>query len=233
MNELQTFKNFEFGQLRTVMIDSVLWFVGKDVATALGYTNHRKALIDHVDEEDTQHGVTIRDSMGREQTPIVINESGLYSLILSSKLESSRRFKRWVTNEVLPTIRQTGSYTVDRADDIPGNNMCRMPTTDDFLKAAQIVATCKNERLPYVLGFLNQAGIPTPPVKCYDAGLPFEAIKLMLQVKEEMALTDAELGRMIGLDRVQTNRYLSGAVRPSPQRAEHIISCLKAADSEE
>lgn len=80
------------------------WFVGKDVAEALGYSNTRKALIDHVDEGDKMDGVTIRDSIGREQNPVCINESGLYALIFGSKLESAKRFKHWVTSEVLPAI---------------------------------------------------------------------------------------------------------------------------------
>ena len=86
------------------------FFVGKDVAKALGYSNTRKALQDHVDDEDREDGVTIRDSIGRNQKAIIINESGLYSLILSSKLEQAKAFKRWVTSEVLPQIRQTGRY---------------------------------------------------------------------------------------------------------------------------
>lgn len=91
------------------------WFVGKDVATALGYSNPRKAIIDHVDEEDKNDGVTIRDSIGREQKPVVINESGMYSLILGSKLDGAKRFKRWVTSEVLPSIRKSGAYATDSA----------------------------------------------------------------------------------------------------------------------
>ena len=85
-------------------------FVGKDVATALGYSNSRKALLDHVDDEDKTDGVTIRDAIGRNQKAVFINESGLYSLILSSKLPQAKAFKRWVTSEVLPTIRKTGKY---------------------------------------------------------------------------------------------------------------------------
>lgn len=108
--EIQTF-NFDSASLRTLTDENGdPWFVGKDVATILGYTNPRKALIDHVDDEDKTDGVTIRDSIGREQNPTVINESGLYSLILSSKLPTAKRFKRWVTHEVLPTIRKTGGY---------------------------------------------------------------------------------------------------------------------------
>ena len=105
--------NFEEHTVRTVEVDGELWFVGKDVAKILGYSNPRKAMIDHIDAEDKQDGVTIRDSIGREQNPTVINESGLYSLILSSKLPKAKRFKRWVTSEVLPTIRKHGMYATE------------------------------------------------------------------------------------------------------------------------
>ena len=113
MNELQIFESSEFGKIRTVEKDGVPWLVGKDVAQALGYVNPRKALSDHVGDEDKTDGVTIRDSIGREQKPILINESGLYALIFGSKLKSARRFKRWVTSEVLPAIRKNGSYGSD------------------------------------------------------------------------------------------------------------------------
>ena len=109
MNELQIFRSERFGDVRTLTGENgEVLFVGKDVARALGYSNTRKALLDHVDEEDK--GVTIRDSLGGKQRTIVINESGLYSLILSSKLEQAKAFKRWVTSVVLPQIRKTGSY---------------------------------------------------------------------------------------------------------------------------
>lgn len=113
MNGIQIFKNAEFGSVRTADLNGVPYFVGKDVAEILGYSNTRKALLDHVDEEDKTDGVTIRDSIGREQAPVLINESGLYSLILSSKMPNARRFKRWVTSEILPTIRKHGVYATD------------------------------------------------------------------------------------------------------------------------
>ena len=104
----------EFGNLRTLTIDGEPWFVGKDVAEALGYFNTSKAIRNHVSEEDKMgvQNVTpsVTDSMGRTQYPVWINESGLYSLILGSKLESAKTFKHWVTAEVLPTIRKTGGY---------------------------------------------------------------------------------------------------------------------------
>lgn len=111
MSELQIFKNAEFGSIRTLQINGEPYFVGKDVAEILGYSNSRKALTDHVDEEDK--GVTKCDTLGGTQEMTVINESGLYSLILGSKLPTARRFKRWVTSEVLPTIRRHGVYAVD------------------------------------------------------------------------------------------------------------------------
>lgn len=109
MNELQIFNNEEFGQIRTVTIDNEPWFVGKDVAIILGYAKPLNAIATHVDEDDSlKQGLT--DSLGRIQETILINESGLYALIFGSKLESAKRFKRWVTSEVLPSIRKTGYY---------------------------------------------------------------------------------------------------------------------------
>lgn len=108
MNELEIFKSDEFGNIRTVTINNEPWFVGKDIATILGYSNTRKALADHVDEEDK--GITKCDTPGGVQDLTVINESGLYSLILSSKMPTAKRFKHWVTSEVLPAIRKTGGY---------------------------------------------------------------------------------------------------------------------------
>lgn len=108
MNEIKIFENQEFGKVRALEIDGKPYFVGKDVAEILGYSNTRKAIADHVDEEDK--GVTKCDTLGGAQDLTVINESGMYSLILSSKLPSAKRFKHWVTSEVLPSIRQTGGY---------------------------------------------------------------------------------------------------------------------------
>lgn len=110
MNQLEIFKNREFGEIRTVAIDGEPWFVEKDIAEVLGYSNSRKAILDHVDDEDKMNGVTIRDAIGRDQAAVVINESGVYALIFGSKLASAKRFKHWVTSEVLPQIRKNGSY---------------------------------------------------------------------------------------------------------------------------
>lgn len=111
MNELKIFESPDFGKVRTMEINGEPFLVGKDVAEILGYTNPRKALIDHVDSEDK--GVTKCDTLGGTQEMTVVNESGLYSLILSSKLPKAKEFKRWVTSEVLPSIRKHGAYAVD------------------------------------------------------------------------------------------------------------------------
>lgn len=109
MNELQIFNSEEFGEIRTVTVDDEPWFVGKDVAEALGYSNTRDALSTHVADED-KNTVVISDGKRGNPNQTVINESGLYALIFGSKLESAKRFKHWVTSEVLPTIRKTGGY---------------------------------------------------------------------------------------------------------------------------
>lgn len=111
MNNLTVFNNPDFGSIRTVTVNNEPYFVGKDVAEALGYKEPTKAAREKVDIED--RGVSKIDTLSGKQTMTVINESGLYSLILSSKLPSAKKFKRWVTNEVLPSIRKHGMYAVD------------------------------------------------------------------------------------------------------------------------
>ena len=117
MNELQIFDNPEFGKIRTVERDGEPWFVGKDVAAALGYSNVRNAVPAHVDEEDKLS--TRIEYAGQNREVTIINESGLYSLVLSSKLPTARKFKRWVTSEVIPTIRKHKAYmTPDKLEEV-------------------------------------------------------------------------------------------------------------------
>ncbi len=108
MNEIMIFSNSEFGEIRTVTIDGEPWFVGNDVAKPLGYAAPKNAVAKFVDDEDKQKHQF--DSSGQAREMVIINESGLYSLIFGSKLESAKKFKKWVTSEVLPSIRKTGSY---------------------------------------------------------------------------------------------------------------------------
>lgn len=113
MNDIQIFNNPEFGEVRTITIEGEPWFVGRDIANALGYAKPEGAIRNNVDKDDTLTEGVI-DSMGRTQKMLVVNESGLYSLIFNSKLDSARKFKKWVTSEVLPSIRKTGQYGQQR-----------------------------------------------------------------------------------------------------------------------
>ena len=148
MNDLTTFTNPEFGQVRTVEIDGTPWLVGKDVAVALGYKNPGKAIIAHVDEEDKRLEMLPQetDSQNGNASPAsktaLINESGLYSLILSSKMPKAKAFKRWVTSEVLPAIRKNGAYESFQAQ----QHIEQLEATNSRLNAAiQAVGTAKQQ----------------------------------------------------------------------------------------
>lgn len=156
MNNLQIFNSPEFGQVRTIQQNGEPWFVGKDVAEILGYTNPSKALVDHVDDEDKLNNDSL-SSLG-QRGGWLINESGLYSLILSSKMPKAKEFKRWVTSEVIPAIRKTGKYEA-MAQAVPINDE---PVTDftqlEFdqrIRIAAIIASCRRERLPLVAKVLS------------------------------------------------------------------------------
>lgn len=184
MNEMQVFTNPEFGKIRTVAINGEPWLAGADVAKALGYKNTKDALATHVDGIDKRllqrsDIATFENHIPQSALPFdfvngeipnrgltFINESGIYSLIFSSKLPSAKKFKRWVTSEVLPAIRKTGTYTMPSAKS-PECSPVKMRelTVDDYIVAARLTSDCRNERLPYVLGFLEKGGFEIPKVK--------------------------------------------------------------------
>lgn len=154
MHEIKIFENEEFGQVRTLLIGGEPWFVGRDIAEILKYSNTRKAIADHVDDDDKTDGVTIRDAIGRSQKPIIINESGLYSLILSSKLPNAKKFKRWVTSEVLPSIRKHGAYIImPKLEEIMAN-----PESLELLLKQLLAETQKNKKLEQQLTVLAPKG---------------------------------------------------------------------------
>lgn len=140
MNSVQVFTNDEFGSVRTIAIDGEHWFVGKDVAEKLFYSKARKAIADHVDEEDKKHsyGVTIRDSTGREQKPTVINESGMYSLVLGSKLPAANKFKHWITSEVIPSIRKNGGYIAGQESLARAMSKSKLRRKEKYMNEVQI-----------------------------------------------------------------------------------------------
>lgn len=143
MSNLKIYKNPDFGQMRVIEQGGEPWFIGKDVADILCYSNARKAIGDHVDEED-RNSVTIRDGNKGNPNQIIINESGLYSLILSSKLPTAKHFKRWVTSEILPSIRKNGTYSGHRqgrkallTDDCVESEIERLTTSPEVRLARQ------------------------------------------------------------------------------------------------
>ena len=242
---LQTFRNEEFGEIRTVKLDGVPWFVGKDVAEALGYKNHSKAIADHVDEEDKLDSkpISMADDVGElnnktlsslgQRGGILINESGLYSLIMSSKLPSAKAFKRWVTSEVLPAIRETGAYMINTDDsDTPMHFM----SIGECISVARLLAHCPRERLGLVTKVLSFGGLDFRNdvevtgeqfVDTSDIGAR------LLETKDRYQMTYAELCRRTGLPRQTLCYYVHGQRFPRPDRYKHLINCLSRIATEE
>ena len=146
MNEIF---NFRGQDVRTVIINNEPYFVGKDVAEILGYTNSRQALKNHVDEDDK--GVSKCDTPGGKQDLVIINESGLYSLILSSKLPQAKEFKRWVTSEVLPTIRKHGMFATDELLDNPDFAIATLQKLKEEREAKKLLEATIEEQKPKVI----------------------------------------------------------------------------------
>lgn len=223
-NELQIFNSPEFGQVRSIMIEGEPWFVGKDVAEALGYKDPRGAISRRVDMED--RGVAKMTTPSGAQDMTIINESGLYSLILSSKLSNAKKFKRWVTSEVLPALRKTGSYSI--APEIPERKL----TADDYLRAASIISTCKNERLPYVLDLLKKSGIKIPklqseqPKSVVSRDVEGRARKAIGTAKLVYGITYTDISRKSGVTRQQIGRIYSGESVPTLERSEVVCDAI-------
>ena len=192
-NELKSFTNITFGSIRGIEINGESWLVGKDVAEVLGYKNTRDALIKHVDDED-KNTVAIHDgSQNRNMT--VINESGFYSLALSSKLPNAKKFKRWVTSEVLPQIRQTGGYIPTKEEE----------SDEEFLARALLVAQRTLEKKNKELEEKNKViEEQKPKVEFYD--------KVLNPTDEENGftklLTTTEVAKDLGMTARQLNNIL-------------------------
>lgn len=153
MNELEIFRNEEFGEIRTIIIDDEPWFVGKDIAMALGYKDTKNALKSHVDSEDKRGWQITTPGGGQQMT--IINESGLYSLIMSSKMESAKQFKHWVTSEVLPSIRKHGMYATEDLLNNP-DLLIAMATALKNERQARKLAEEKIEQQKPLVDFANK-----------------------------------------------------------------------------
>ncbi|CAJ2234948.1 hypothetical protein CPR18618_PPKEINIP_00871 [Companilactobacillus paralimentarius] len=180
MNNLQEF-NFRGNNVRTVQINNEPYFVGKDVADVLSYSNSRKALLDHVDAEDKLTSRIVTAGQNREQT--VINESGLYSLILSSKLPAAKEFKRWVTSEVLPTIRKHGAYLTDSAIE-------QTLTDPDYL--IKLATQLKTEREGRLIAE-QQVAEDRPKVTYYDKVLANPSLVTITIIAKDYGMSGREM----------------------------------------
>lgn len=231
MNELQTFSNAEFGEIRSITIENIPYFVGRDVASILGYANTRDALAKRVDSEDKLTGVAICDTNGRETKPVLINESGLYSLILTSKLPSAKEFKRWVTSSVLPMIRKTGVYSAGMAlknDDTVAP--MRLLSPDDYLSAARLIATCKSERLGIVLALLSKGGWDIPQIAT-GASVRSDTSDIaerITRVKAKTGISLQELGKVSGISVEVLRSYETGRRFPKQERYTSLVMLLNS-----
>lgn len=196
MNKLQVFNNPEFGEIRTIEHDGEPWFVGKDVAAALGYTDTFGSLKKHVEDEDKL--VCQIDSAGQKRDATIINESGLYSLVLSSKLPTAKAFKRWITSEVIPSIRKHGAYiTPDTLE-----QMIADPDT-----TIRLLTTLKEERQKRVQ-LENEAKANRPKVLFADAVATAHNSILIGELAKLIKQNGVDMGQNRLFDWMRKNSYL-------------------------
>lgn len=193
---VQLFVNKELElEVRAVEINGEGWLVGKDVAEVLGYKNTRKALLDHVDEEDK--GVTKCDTLGGSQEMIVINESGLYSLVLRSKLPGAKKFRRWVTSEVLPSIRKHGMYATDELLD-NSDLLIAAATKLKEERAARLEAEKKVENLTLINAQQNQRiGELQPKATYYDLILQSNSLLAISVIAKDYGMSGTSLNKKL------------------------------------
>ena len=212
-DKLQIFNNVEFGQIRTVIKDNVVWFVGKDVAEALGYSDTNKAVAMHVDEEDKQLNDKTSSSFGQRGATI-INESGLYSLVLSSKLPSAKKFKRWVTNDVLPTIHKHGAYLTDQKIEEILND------PDTIIKLATDLKA-ERERRMIVEQRVNEL---TPKASYYDLVLQNKSLVTISQIAKDYGMSGREMNAKLHDLKVQYKQGSTWLLCPQYQKLGWTLS---------
>ena len=216
MNEIRAW-NYHDHIVRIVQKDGEPWFVLSDVCKVLELSTPTR-VAERLDEDEVSQTHTI-DKMGRTQKSIIINESGLYNVILRSDKPQAKPFRKWVTSEVLPAIRKTGKYEID-------SNMCYAPTrpltTDDYMNAAKTIAKCHNSRLPMVIDLYRKAGLDVACIQ--QEQLPIVDDVDLVELLQQYSLR--ELCTILNLAKSTVYGYRSGKVTPHRERKEFIVKTL-------
>lgn len=219
-NEIQIFSNEEFGEIRTLAIDDEPWLVGKDVAEILGYANPNEAISDHVDDEDKLNSKTLSSFSANlgQRGGWLINESGLYSLIMSSKLPAAKKFKRWVTSEVLPSIRKNGGYIAGQESMTPAELMASA-----LLMAQKTLA----EREARIADLTVQNQIMQPKAEYFDDCMARGGLMNFRDTAKLLGLKQKEL-----IDNLLRDRYLyrdkRGRLLPYEKRNDGYLQVKEA-----
>lgn len=203
-NELKIFENEAFGKVRVIEKNNEPWFVGKDVAEVLGYSNPRKALSDHV--KGNHKGVTNCDTLGGKQQLTIIDEAGLYSLVLRSKLPAAEAFQEWVVAEVIPSIRKTGSYSVKqdiKAKEVEARlNNSRARVASTFLKVAQMTDISEYKHICQQKAAEVLSGVPLLPMQAIN-----ENTLSADEVGKELGISGNMVGRIANQHNLKTAEY--------------------------
>lgn len=228
-NEVQVFTNPEFGEIRTLTIDGMPWFVLKDVCEVLGATNDRNVAA-RLDTDEK--GVQLVDTLGGPQEMTVINESGLYSVILRSDKPKAKTFRKWVTSEVLPAIRREGAYVLPR---VSGDSQTpvRTLTPDDYLAAARLIAGCRTDRLGIVIRMLESGGWDMGDTKRTLAisGSTADIGEKIVAARDRYRLSYNYISAHTGISPQTIRAYAEGRRYPRPDRYNLICECI--CDAEE
>lgn len=226
-NEVQVFTNPEFGEIRTLTIDGMPWFVLKDVCEVLGATNDRNVAA-RLDTDEK--GARLMDTLGGPQEMTVINESGLYSVILRSDKPKAKTFRKWVTSEVLPAIRREGAYVLPLAS---GDSTAplRTLTPDDYLAAARLIAGCRPDRLMIVIDTLERGGwdLGNARSRLPAVGSTADIAERITAARDRYRLSYNYIAAHTGISPQTICAYAEGRRYPRPDRYELICECISDA----
>lgn len=226
MNNLTTFENDQFGNIRTIEEDGKIYFCGKDIASILGYCNTKDAIQKHC-RKDGVAFYDLIDSIGRTQTVKFIDEGNLYRLITHSKLPTAEKFEQWVFDDVLPTIRKTGQYVIAPTDDTVKPML--IPDTKDYLTAARLIAHCPKDRLRVVIGFLEKGGFDVSVAKTEFTSISTADTSLIIEeAVQRTGLSVNKLASMLNIPSETFRAYYRKQRFPRPEKYAELVKALES-----